>query len=41
MELLPTWLRHHLWGDQATYAILEDAVNDLNDWGLLTDVHQY
>ena len=39
MELLPAWLRHCLWGDQATYAILEDAVNDLDDWGLLTDVH--
>ena len=41
MELLPAWLCCHLWGDQATYAILKDAVNDLNDRGLLADVHQY
>ena len=39
LEPLPTWLHHHLWGDRATYAILEDAVNDLDDWGLLADVH--
>ena len=39
LEPLPTWLRHRLWGDQATYSILEDAINDLDDWGLLTDVH--
>ena len=39
MELLPTWLHCHLWGDQAMYAILEDAINDLDDWGLLADVH--
>ena len=41
LEPLPTWLRCCLWGDHATYAILEDAVNDLDDWGLLADVHQY
>ena len=41
LELLPAWLCHHLWGDWATYAILEDAINDLNDWGLLADIHQY
>ena len=41
LELLPAWLCCHLWGDQATYAILEDAVNDLDDWGLLADVHRY
>ena len=41
LEPLPAWLCCCLWGDCATYAILEDAVNDLNDWGLLTDVHQY
>ena len=40
-EPLPTWLRHRLWGDCATYAILKDTVNDLDDWGLLTDVHRY
>ena len=39
LELLPTWLRHCLWGDQATYTILEDAINDLDDWGLLADIH--
>ena len=41
MELLPAWLHCCLWGNQATYAILKDTVNDLNDWGLLVDVHQY
>ena len=41
MEPLPAWLCHRLWGYQVTYAILEDAVNNLNDWGLLADVHQY
>ena len=41
LEPLPTWLRHRLWGNRATYAILEDAVNDLDDWGLLADVHRY
>ena len=41
LEPLPTWLCHCLWGDHATYAILEDAVNDLNDWGLLANVHRY
>ena len=41
LKPLPTWLRHRLWGDRSTYAILEDAINDLNDWGLLTDVHRY
>ena len=41
LEPLPAWLHRHLWGDRATYAILEDAVNDLNDWGLLADVHRY
>ena len=39
MEPLPAWLCHCLWGDWATYTILEDAVNDLNNWGLLADVH--
>ena len=39
MEPLPTWLCRCLWGDWATYTILEDAVNDLDNWGLLTDVH--
>ena len=41
MEPLPTWLCCHLWGDHATYAILKDAVNDLNNWGLLTNIHRY
>ena len=41
LEPLPTWLCRCLWGDRATYAILEDTVNDLDDWGLLTDVHRY
>ena len=41
LEPLPTWLHCCLWGNRATYAILEDAVNDLNDWGLLANVHQY
>ena len=40
-EPLPTWLHRHLWGDHATYTILEDAINDLDNWGLLTDVHRY
>ena len=41
LEPLPTWLCHRLWGDHTTYSILKDAVNDLDDWGLLADVHQY
>ena len=41
LEPLPTWLRRHLWGDCASYAILEDAINDLDNWGLLADVHRY
>ena len=41
LEPLATWLHRRLWGDRATYAILEDAVNDLDDWGLLADVHRY
>ena len=41
LEPLPTWLHHRLWGDRATYTILEDAINDLNNWGLLANVHQY
>ena len=41
LEPLPTWLCRRLWGDCTTYAILEDAVNDLDDWGLLADVHRY
>ena len=41
LEPLPTWLRRRLWGDRTSYAILEDAVNDLDDWGLLADIHQY
>ena len=41
LEPLPTWLRHRLWGDRTTYAILEDAINDLDDWGLLADIHRY
>ena len=41
IEPLPPWLHHHLWGDRATYTLLKDAINDLDDWGLLTDVHQY
>ena len=41
LEPLPTWLCHCLWGNRATYSILEDAVNGLNDWGLLADIHQY
>ena len=41
LEPLPTWLCRHLWGDRTTYAILEDTVNDLDDWGLLADVHRY
>ena len=41
LEPLPTWLRRRLWGDCTTYAILEDAVNNLDDWGLLTDIHRY
>ena len=39
LEPLPTWLHRRLWGDQATYSILEDTINDLDDWGLLADVH--
>ena len=39
LKPLPTWLCCRLWGDRATYAILEDAVNNLDDWGLLADVH--
>ena len=41
LEPLPTWLCRRLWGDHATYSILKDAINDLNDWGLLADVHRY
>ena len=41
LEPLPTWLRRRLWGDCTSYAILEDAVNNLDDWGLLADVHRY
>ena len=41
LEPLPTWLCRRLWGDRATYAILKDAVNNLDDWGLLADVHRY
>ena len=41
LEPLPTWLRRRLWGNHATYSILEDAVNDLDDWGLLADIHRY
>ena len=41
LEPLPTWLCCRLWGDRATYSILKDAVNDLDDWGLLANVHQY
>ena len=41
LEPLPAWLHCCLWGDRATYAILEDAVNDLDDWGLLANIHQY
>ena len=41
LEPLPAWLHRCLWGNQATYAILKDAINDLDDWGLLVDVHQY
>ena len=39
LKPLPTWLRCRLWGDRATYAILEDTINDLDDWGLLADIH--
>ena len=39
LKPLPTWLRCCLWGDHAAYSILEDAVNNLDDWGLLADVH--
>ena len=39
LKPLPTWLRRRLWGDRTSYAILEDAVNDLDDWGLLADIH--
>ena len=39
LEPLPAWLRRCLLGDHATYAILEDAVNNLDDWGLLADIH--
>ena len=31
MEPLPNWLQHQLWGDWSTYALLKDAINDLND----------
>ena len=41
LEPLPTWLRRRLWGDCTTYSILEDAINDLDDWGLLADIHRY
>ena len=41
LEPLPTWLRRRLWGDRATYSILKDAVNDLDHWGLLADIHRY
>ena len=41
LEPLPTWLRRRLWGDRTSYAILKDAVNDLDNWGLLADVHRY
>ena len=41
LEPLPNWLHCRLWGDRASYAILEDAVNNLDDWGLLANVHRY
>ena len=41
LEPLPAWLCHCLWGDCATYAILEDAINDLDNWGLLANIHRY
>ena len=41
MEPLPSWLHHQLWGNWAAYTILKDAINDPDDWGLLTDVHHY
>ena len=41
LEPLPTWLHRRLWGDRTSYSILEDAVNDLDDWGLLADIHRY
>ena len=41
MEPLPSWLHCWLWGDHTSYALLKDAVNDLNDWGLLADIHWY
>ena len=41
LEPLPGWLCHRLWGDRTSYSILEDAVNNLDDWGLLADIHRY
>ena len=41
IEPLPSWLHRHLWGNCALYAILEDAINDLDNWGLLADIHCY
>ena len=41
MEPLPCWICHWLWGNHATYTILEDAINDLNNWGLLANIHHY
>ena len=41
MESLPSWICHCLLGDWATYALLEDTVNDLDDWGLLANVQHY
>ena len=38
---LPSWIHHRLWGDRSLYTILKDAINNLNNWGLLANVHCY
>jgi hypothetical protein len=41
IEPLPSWFRCKLWGDVPSYAILEDAIVDLNDWEALAEVKRY
>jgi hypothetical protein len=41
LEPLPFWFCRMLWGPSAQFAVLRDAVDELNQWDLVAEVDRY
>jgi hypothetical protein len=41
LEVLPSWFRHMLMGPGGDFQILQQAVADMDNWGLAYEVMRY